>query len=68
LIDRSWYYPAFVAGSRQLPITLGAFNTAVLSFTMAMGVHAAEMRWRKVRVSWLLALSVVQKLRSSLSS
>jgi cytochrome c oxidase subunit III len=58
LIYRNWYYPAFVAGSHQLSITLGAINTAVLicsSFTMAMGVHAAEMRWRKPLVGWLLA-------------
>jgi len=58
LIYRNWYYPAFVAGSHQLSILLGAINTAVLicsSFTMAMGVHAAEMRWRKPLIGWLLA-------------
>jgi len=57
LIYRNWYYPAFVAASHKLDIGLGAFNTAVLicsSFTMAMGVHAAEMRWRKALVGWLL--------------
>jgi cytochrome c oxidase subunit III len=57
LIYRGWYYPAFVAGSHQLSIGLGAFNTAVLicsSFTMAMAVHASEMRWRKALVGWLL--------------
>jgi cytochrome c oxidase subunit 3 len=58
LIYRNWYYPAFVAGSHQLSIFLGTFNTVVLicsSFTMAMGVHAAEMKWRKALVGWLLA-------------
>jgi cytochrome c oxidase subunit 3 len=58
LIYRNWYYPAFVAGSHQLSIALGATNTAVLicsSFTMAMGVHAAELRKRKELVGWLLA-------------
>src|ERR1700739_5161284 len=28
LIYRNWYYPAFVAGSHQLSILLGAVNTA----------------------------------------
>jgi len=45
LIYRNWYYPAFVAGSHTLDITLGAFNTLLLivsSFTMAMGVWCAE--------------------------
>src|SRR6201996_1095712 len=58
LIYRNWYYPAFVVGSHQLSIFLGTFNTAVLicsSFTMAMGVHAAEMKWRKALVGWLVA-------------
>jgi len=62
LIYRNWYYPAFVAGSHQLSIFLGTFNTAVLicsSFTMAMGVHAAEMKWRKPLVGWLLATIVL---------
>ena len=57
LIYRNWYYPAFVAGSHQLSIVLGATNTAVLicsSFTMAMGVHAAEMRQRKQLMTWLI--------------
>jgi cytochrome c oxidase subunit 3 len=47
LIYRNWYYPAFVAGSHQLSIPLGAFNTLLLitsSFTMAMGVWCAETR------------------------
>jgi cytochrome c oxidase subunit 3 len=62
LIYRNWYYPAFVAGSHQLSIVLGATNTAVLicsSFTMAMAVHSSEMRWRKALVGWLLATIVL---------
>jgi cytochrome c oxidase subunit III len=56
LIYRNWYYPAFVAGSHQLKIWAGTVNTTVLicsSFTMAMGVHAAELRNRKALVRWL---------------
>jgi cytochrome c oxidase subunit 3 len=62
LIYRNWYYPAFVAGSHQLSIALGATNTAVLicsSFTMAMAVYSSEMRWRKALVGWLLATIVL---------
>lgn len=50
LIYRNWYYPAFVAGSHQLDITLGSFNTLLLissSFTMAMGVWCAETKRSK---------------------
>src|SRR5271154_1473486 len=62
LIYRNWYYPAFVAGSHQLSIALGATNTAVLicsSFTMAMAVYSSEMRWRKALVGWLLGTIVL---------
>ena len=62
LIYRNWYYPAFVAGSHQLSIFLGTLNTAVLicsSFTMAMGVHASELRKRKELVGWLVATFVL---------
>jgi cytochrome c oxidase subunit III len=62
LIYRNWYYPAFVAGSHQLSIVLGATNTVVLifsSFTMAMGVYSAEMRRRKALIGWLLATIVL---------
>ncbi len=50
LIYRNWYYPAFVAGSHQLSIMLGGFNTLLLitsSFTMAMGVWCAETRKKR---------------------
>ena len=58
LIYRNWYYPAFVAGSHQLSIVLGATNTVVLicsSFTMAMAVYSSEMRNRKALITWLPA-------------
>ena len=62
LIYRNWYYPAFVAGSHQLRIWAGTLNTAVLicsSFTMAMGVHAAEIRKRKELIGWLLSTIIL---------
>jgi cytochrome c oxidase subunit III len=62
LIYRNWYYPAFVAGSHQLSIVLGATNTAVLicsSFTMAMGVYSAEMRNRKGLITYLILTIVL---------
>ena len=45
LVFRAWYPHAFILGSHQLNVTLGAVNTAVLlgsSLTMAMAVHAAQ--------------------------
>ena len=62
LIYRNWYYPAFVAGSHQLSIVLGATNTVVLicsSFTMAMGVYSAEMRNRKGLITYLILTIVL---------
>ena len=50
LIYRNWYYPAFVAGSHQLSITLGSFNTLLLitsSFTLLPGLRRAMLA-RKV--------------------
>ena len=61
LIYRNWYYPAFVAGSHTLDITLGAFNTLLLitsSFTMAMGVWCAETKRQKGLV-WSLVLTLI---------
>jgi cytochrome c oxidase subunit 3 len=57
LIYRNWYYPAFVEASHQLQIGWGTANTAVLitsSFTMAMGVWAAEMRRKGTLVLFLV--------------
>ena len=61
LIYRNWYYPAFVAGSHTLDITLGTFNTLLLivsSFTMAMGVWCAETRRQKGLV-WSLIATII---------
>jgi len=58
LIYRIWYYPAFVAGSHWMIIWAGTLNTVVLicsSFTMAMGVHSAEIRNRKLLLRYLIA-------------
>jgi cytochrome c oxidase subunit 3 len=62
LIYRNWYYPAFVAGSHQLSIPLGGFNTLLLivsSFTMAMGVWCAEMRKKTGLVLSLVATLIL---------
>jgi cytochrome c oxidase subunit III len=61
LIYRNWYYPAFVAGSNTLSITLGTINTAVLigsSFTMAMGVWCSEVR-KKSGLVLCLSLTIL---------
>ena len=50
LIYRNWYYTAFVAGSHQLSVVLGATNTVVLifsSFTMAMAVWCSKTGRRR---------------------
>jgi cytochrome c oxidase subunit III len=57
LIYRLKYFNAFAAGSQQLSIKLGAFNTAVLivsSVTVVLGVKAAEAGKRKLLVGYLL--------------
>ncbi|MFZ0632046.1 MAG: cytochrome c oxidase subunit 3 family protein [Acidobacteriaceae bacterium] len=62
LIYRNWYYPAFVAGSHTLHIWAGTLNTTLLiisSFTMAMGVHAAETRQRKPLLRWMVLTMVL---------
>lgn len=55
-IYRSRFPLAFAAGSHELDITLGAFNTAVLigsSLTMALAVRAAQLaRARRSSSSW----------------
>ncbi len=61
LLYRNWYNPAFVVGSHQLSITLGAINTAVLitsGFFMALGVWAAEVGKTKALVWYLILTSV----------
>src|SRR5271165_3998131 len=65
LIYRNWYYPAFVAGSHQLDILLGSFNTLLLicsSFTMAMGVWSAETRKPKLLVWSLIGTLILGQI------
>jgi cytochrome c oxidase subunit III len=62
LIFRNWYYPAFVAGSHTLHIWAGTLNTTILiisSFTMAMAVHAAEVRHRGPLLRWMVLTIVL---------
>jgi cytochrome c oxidase subunit III len=57
LVYRVAYYSAWVAGSQQMEIKLGALNTAVLicsSLTMVLAVHAAKEGKRKIVVVFLL--------------
>lgn len=57
LIYRLKYFNAFAAGSQQLSIGLGAFNTAVLlvsSLTVVLAVRAAQDGKRKQLVSYLV--------------
>lgn len=57
LVYRSNYSEAFVAGSSELDITLGAINTAVLicsSLTMALSVFWAQQGHRKKTVLFLV--------------
>ena len=56
-IYRSFYLPAFEAGSRLLNIRLGAINTMILlssSFTMAMAVRSAQMAKRNALMVFLV--------------
>ena len=60
-VYRVWYPAAFAAGSHELDIRLGAFNTGVLIFsslTMAMAVHAAQLGKRN-KVIVFLALTLL---------
>lgn len=61
LVYRSRFPLAFRAGSHELDIQLGAFNTAVLigsSFTMALAVRAAQLSHRK-KVALFLLLTLL---------
>ncbi len=56
-IYRSFYLPAFEAGSRALNVRLGAINTMVLlssSFTMAMAVRSAQTAKRGALMVFLI--------------
>ena len=51
------FYDAYLLGSQQLDITLGTINTFVLlasSMTMALAVHAAQVRNRKALVGYMV--------------
>jgi cytochrome c oxidase subunit III len=57
-IYRSLHFPGFEAGSRELNVTIGAINTAVLicsSLTMALGVRAAQMGKKNLLITLLIA-------------
>ncbi len=57
LIYRLSYYNAWVAGSQQMEITLGAVNTAVLicsSLTMVLAVHSAKIGSRSMLILMLI--------------
>lgn len=57
LVYRVAHFNAFAAGSQQLSIKLGAFNTAVLlisSLTVVLAVKAAESGNRKQLVTYLV--------------
>jgi cytochrome c oxidase subunit 3 len=62
LIYRNLYYPAFVAGSNSINLTLGAINTIVLigsSLTMAMAVHSAAVGARNLLILFLIGTLVL---------
>jgi cytochrome c oxidase subunit 3 len=57
LIYRLQHFNAFAAGSQQLDIKMGAFNTAVLivsSVTVVLAVKAAEVGKRKLLTGYLV--------------
>jgi cytochrome c oxidase subunit 3 len=61
LVYRIWYPQTFGEASRQLDLTLGAINTAILitsSLTMAMGVRAAALG-RRAALMVFLVLTMV---------
>jgi cytochrome c oxidase subunit III len=61
LLYRNWYYDAFVSASNSISMPLGLINTIVLissSFTMALGVWAAEMKNKKL-LQMFLTLTIV---------
>ena len=60
-VYRSWYYPAFAAGSHHLSLGGGALNTFFLitsSFAMAMATRAARLQRRTTLVNCLGAAIV----------
>jgi len=62
LVYRHSYFNAWVAGSQQMEIGLGAINTAVLicsSLTMVLAVHAAKIGDRKLIVLFLVLTMIL---------
>jgi len=58
LVYRSMYPEAWVAGSYELDIGLGAINTVILIFsslTMALAVHGAQLGNKRKTANYLLA-------------
>ena len=58
LIYRTSFPHEWVAGSHELDITLGAFNTVVLIFsslTMAMAVHSAQLGHKRKTGNYIIA-------------
>ncbi len=57
-VNRAVHPAAFAEASRHLDVVLGATNTAVLicsSLTMALAVHASQLRERKKLIGFLIA-------------
>jgi cytochrome c oxidase subunit 3 len=57
-VYRHMFPEAFAAGSRELDVVLGGWNTAILigsSLTMALAVHAAGKGARRATAGWLWA-------------
>jgi cytochrome c oxidase subunit 3 len=63
ILYRVWYHDAFVAGSHELSVPLGTFNTAVLigsSLTMALAVRAAKTgEAPRSQVFWLVSTMIL---------
>jgi cytochrome c oxidase subunit 3 len=61
-VYRFRFHDAFMAASDKLNLIQGAINTVVLilsSFTMAMGVHSAQVNKRKALMWWLVLTMVL---------
>ncbi|HEY8551464.1 MAG TPA: cytochrome c oxidase subunit 3 family protein [Vicinamibacterales bacterium] len=63
ILYRTWYHDAFVAGSHELSVPLGTFNTIVLigsSLTMAFSVRSAQIGAPpRTQVMWLVATMIL---------
>jgi cytochrome c oxidase subunit 3 len=59
---RWMYHPAYVVGSHQLDWKLGTINTCVLlvsSLTMALAVHAAQLRDKKKLILFMVLTAIL---------